>query len=387
MEDNWATKAVNEQENDNIFKTSIPITNVNALDIIPKHEIKFTNIGILNQKDIHNSIITNIEYSKNGQLMVITGLDKTLELINTQNKRVLKKLFLNDLPIMCCRFSADNKEIIITGRRPYFYIFKLSTFEIIRINKIINRNERSWEYIQVSPTNKYYCFIGGNKAIILLNKKTKKSIKTMYLSKVISKIKFNKDGSLMYVLTLDCYIYIFDMKNGYKCVDCIKLNGIIKGMCFDIYNELNLIAVGCSSGIVSVYKYYNLNNELSLDDKLKILNDKDGLNDDNLYTINGDTIVLNAVYDIGSLTTTVTGVKFNHDGQLLLIYSRLRENSIRLVNVKTGKVYINWPGKLHKKYGYNYVYNAVFSPKSGYIAVGNDCGYVKLVRLHFYGDI
>uniref|UniRef100_A0A6T9ZHI2 Anaphase-promoting complex subunit 4 WD40 domain-containing protein n=1 Tax=Elphidium margaritaceum TaxID=933848 RepID=A0A6T9ZHI2_9EUKA len=89
------------------------------------------------------------------------------------------------------------------------------------------------------------------------------------------------------------------------------------------------------------------------------------------------------IYTMDNLVTCVHGVQFNHDGQLLLYWSKAKKQAIRLVHVQTGKVYSNWP----KDRGLNFVHKATFSPNSGYLAIGNDLGYVKLIRLHFYGAL
>ena len=98
---------------------------------------------------------------------------------------------------------------------------------------------------------------------------------------------------------------------------------------------------------------------------------------------NGEKCVL-PIYSIDNLVTTISDVQFNHDGQLMVLFSKNKKQAIRLVNVQTGKVYPNWP-KDKKNMGY--VQACAFSPHSGYLAIGNDFGYVRLIRLHFYGQL
>ena len=97
---------------------------------------------------------------------------------------------------------------------------------------------------------------------------------------------------------------------------------------------------------------------------------------------NGEKCVL-PVYGIDNLVTTITEVAFNHDGQLMILYSKNKKRAVRLVHVQTGTVYANWP----KDVRMGYIHRCAFSPHSGYLAIGNDSGYVRLVRLHFYGKL
>lgn len=82
-----------------------------------------------------------------------------------------------------------------------------------------------------------------------------------------------------------------------------------------------------------------------------------------------------------NLTTCINGIKFNHDNQLMAIYSTSEKNQLRIVNTQTMTVYQNWPVQ---KTPLEYVHDVDFSPNSGYIAVGNARGRVLLYRLNHY---
>lgn len=303
------------------------------------------------------------------------GLDKHLSLYSLTDKQtLLKRIFINDLPIHNAKFTADGKEIIITGRRFYFYIFKLMDFELSRVDKILGRDERSWERFYVSPNNKQLVFLGARNNILILSKITKRVIKTMQISFAITDIKFDGNGEQMYVLAENGFIFVFEM-SGYECMQCMSCVGIVKAMVFDVCSELGLFAVGCNSGVVSVYRY----GRSGLDVGLMV----DGEGKEEVVEMDGHIRVLRSLYDVSNLVNCIRGVQFNHDGQLLCIWSKLKKQALRLVHVCSGRVYSNWP----KDRGLQYCYQAKFSPHSGYLAVGNDCGYCHLIRLHFYGQV
>lgn len=84
-----------------------------------------------------------------------------------------------------------------------------------------------------------------------------------------------------------------------------------------------------------------------------------------------------------NLTTTVDSLAFNHDCQILAMASRMKKDSLRLVHIPSFTVFSNWPtsrSPLH------YIHSLAFSPRGGYLAVGNAKGRVLLYRLHHYAE-
>lgn len=350
-----------EQDND-LLASSMKVTSGISDGIIGNDQIRLTDLGTINSGNVHKSVITVIKWHESGKIIMSGGLDKTLclysmEDLNTRNSKnishnlLIKKLFITDLPIRCASFTNDGKEIFISGRRHWIYSFNLINFKLYRINKLIGRDERSWESFIVSPNNQYVVFIAVRGSLCVISRKTKKPIKTISINQQISMIKFNQNGDKLYILTQIGYIYVYNM-NTFKCCNKILFDGIVKATCFDIMESSNLISIGCNSGVVTLYKIENEN-------KSKM------------------------IYNINNLITTINGIQFNHDGQLMIIWSKIKKEAIRLIHVETGKVYSNWP----KHRGLSFVYQAQFSPNSGYLAIGNDRGQLKLMRLHFYGNL
>jgi len=241
-----------------------------------------------------------------------------------------------------------------------------------RIDKIVGRDERSWEQFWCSPNNIHLIFIGVLGNLIIVSRQTKKLLKVLHVSEEISSVTFNNDGNIMYVLTINGLVYMFSLKT-FQCIDQITLLGIVKATSIAIYAPLSLIAIGCNSGVVSLYSYNLMHN----DENSKNF----GLLVDN-NTNNNNNKILTPLYSVENLLTAITGISFNHDGQLLVIYSRLKPESIRLVHVTSGRVFANWP----KQNRLGYVQTCCFSPHSGYLVLGNDFGYARLIRLQLYSE-
>jgi U3 small nucleolar RNA-associated protein 18 len=85
-----------------------------------------------------------------------------------------------------------------------------------------------------------------------------------------------------------------------------------------------------------------------------------------------------------NLTTAVDSLSFSHDSQVLLMGSRLKKESLRLVHMPSLSVFSNWPTS---KSPLHYVHCAAFSPHSGFLGIGNAKGRVLLYRLHHYPSV
>lgn len=70
--------------------------------------------------------------------MLTSGLDKTLRLFQIDGKEnpTLSSYRLNDMPIFKAHFNASGTEIILTGRRNFFYSLDLETGDMNRIRGI-----------------------------------------------------------------------------------------------------------------------------------------------------------------------------------------------------------------------------------------------------------
>eukprot|EP01084_Bolivina_argentea_P302681 522489_1 len=359
IDDDWTKLEEEKESNPKPIPRSTPIIAHSDLLIKPT-SIAFTDLGIMNRTNAHKSVVTVCSFDRNGKILMTAGLDKSLCLysMESSHNELLKRLFINDLPIRSAKFCVDGTEIIMSGRRHFIYSFNLINFKLQRINKLIARDERSWELFEVSPNDLHLVFVGIRGALVIVSRKTKKPVKTLQISQRIVGMKFSHTGDKMYVLTENGIVYVFDMKV-FRCVDKMIFEGIVKATCFDIFPQLNLLSIGCNSGVVSVFSYdFDGYKGSLLLDKKEV---KDNVNS------NG---AIEALYSVNNLVTTINGIAFNHDGQLMVMWSKGKKEAIRLVHVETGKVYANWP----KDKGLSYVYKATFSPHSGYLAIANDRG-------------
>lgn len=103
---------------------------------------------------IIQAVIQSVKFHPNGQFLLTAGLDKTLRLFRIDGKRNEKvaSIYFDDLPIHNAKFTPNGKEIICTGRRPYFYVYNLSSGTSSKIKGVTGHSETSWESFAMSPS-------------------------------------------------------------------------------------------------------------------------------------------------------------------------------------------------------------------------------------------
>ena len=82
-----------------------------------------------------------------------------------------------------------------------------------------------------------------------------------------------------------------------------------------------------------------------------------------------------------NLTTPIDHINIDPSGELMVIASQRKKDALRLVHLPSQTVATNWPTSntpLH------YITSTAFSPKSGYLAIGNDRGRVLLYRIPYF---
>ena len=129
------------------------------------------------------------------------GLDKTLRIFQVDGKAndKLQSVHFKDLSIYSSKFTSDGKDIIITGRKKYFYSMDIEKGITERIYGIRGReNENSFENFYVSPCNKYLVFPGKSGHISLLSRTTKQWISGLRMNSEVKDIGFSGDGQYLY---------------------------------------------------------------------------------------------------------------------------------------------------------------------------------------------
>ncbi|KAL6603491.1 hypothetical protein ACP70R_043852 [Stipagrostis hirtigluma subsp. patula] len=315
--------------------------------------LEFSRLVDANIQETSSGPVNSVQFHRNGQLMLAAGLDKHLRFFQIDGKRnpKIQSIFIEDCPVYKASFLPDGSEVILSGRRKFFYSFDLVHAAVSKIGPLTGREEKSLESFEISPDSKTIAFIGNEGYILLVSSKTKQLIGTLKMNGSVRSLAFADGGNQLMSSGGDGQVYHWDLRTR-KCIHKATDDGSLAGISLCTSQDSSLFATGSTSGIVNVYKRDDF-----LGGKQKPLK------------------------TIENLTTEVGEMKFNHDAQILAISSRKERNGMRLVHIPSFTVFQNWPGP---RFSLHYPRCLDFSPNSGFLSVGHAGGKVLLYKLHHY---
>jgi U3 small nucleolar RNA-associated protein 18 len=174
-------------------------------------------------------------------------------------------------------------------------------------------------------------------------------------------------------------LYTWDLRSQ-RCMQQQRDEGAIDCTALALSADSSYLATGDSSGVVNVYRRpAGLLSPVKLDDT-----DVAGATSSPAAAGFGVQPAAPApLKALMNLTTSIDSLSFSHDSQMLLMGSRLKKDSLRIVHLPSLTVFANWPTS---RSPLQYVHSAAFSPHSGFLGIGNAKGRALLYRLHHYPE-
>ena len=351
-EENEAVLSHGYKDVDDILRTNEDLVVKSSSKLLPGH-IEYSRLVDANIQDPSNGPINSVQFHRNAQLLLAAGLDRKLRLFQIDGKRNTKiqSIFLEDCPIRKASFLPDGSQVILSGRRKFFYSFDLVKAKVDKVGPLVGREEKSLEVFEVSPDSQMIAFVGNEGYILLVSTKTKQLVGTLKMNGTARSLAFAEDGQQLLSAGGDGQVYHWDLRTRtcmHKGVD----EGCINSTALCTSPGGTHFAAGSDSGIVNIY-----NREEFLGGKRK------------------------PIKTIENLTTKVDFMKFNHDSQIVAICSSMKKSSLKLIHIPSYTVFSNWPPP---NVSLNYPRCLDFSPGGGFMAVGNASGKVLLYKLHHY---
>ncbi|KAH7673690.1 U3 small nucleolar RNA-associated protein 18 [Dioscorea alata] len=315
--------------------------------------LEYSRLMDANGEEPSNGPINSIQFHRNGQLLLTAGLDRRLRFFQVDGKRNTKvqSIFIEDCPIHKASFLPDGSQVILSGRRKFFYSVDLVKASVDKIGPLTGREEKSLEVFEVSNDSSIIAFIGNEGYILLVSTRTKELIGTLKMNGSARSLAFADGGQRLLSSGGDGHVYHWDLRTR-TCIHKAVDEGCLSGSSLCTSPDSSLFAAGSTSGIVNIYK-----EDEFLGGKRKPLK------------------------TIESLSTQIDCLKFNPDAQILALCSRMKKNSLRLVHVPSFNIFSNWPPP---RSSLQYPRCLDFSPGGGFMAVGNASGKVLLYKLHHY---
>jgi U3 small nucleolar RNA-associated protein 18 len=350
----WANvdEAAEKKEKDSLLESSDTPLLASSSGRLPPHVLNVVRCPDANQQDPNKAVVQAVHFHPGSDpdrpLMLTAGLDKTLRFfqVDAEESQKIHGIHFPKLPIYSASFLGDTGNVVVSGRRPFFYIYDAVAGKLDMVPKIMGRQEKSLEKFAVSPDGRTIAFIGNDGYIILVDVHSKQWIADLKMNGSARAVTFTPDGEEILGSGSDGDVYRWNLQSR-RCLERFSNeDGTITSSLSASFKNL---AVGAESGVVNLYS-----SPASHHQKLK---------------------------SIMNMHTSADYTKFNHDGQILAFSSRREKHSMKLLHVPTATVFSNWPTS---KTPLNYVWSMDFSPQSKFLAVGNDKGNCLLYKLNHY---
>mmetsp|Transcript_11892 Transcript_11892/g.17160 ORF Transcript_11892/g.17160 Transcript_11892/m.17160 type:complete len:621 (-) Transcript_11892:2527-4389(-) len=315
-------------------------------------------------------------HPRHSKVLFTAGLDKTLRFFQIDGKTNPKVhgIHFPDMPIMSASYlGPEGSAVVLSGRRSYFYVCDVASGNVTKIPRIMHRPEKSLERMITSPCGKYIVFIGYDGHAILVDGSTRHLASTIKMNGSCRAVSFSPCGTYLFSSGSDGDVYQWDIRKTSSSIPkCVRRISNEDGT---IVQSLALsdqfLAVGAESGVVNMFPS-------------PCASDPD-FSFNESYFSSSSTKQVAPLKRLMNLHTCATGLKFNHDGQILAMWSRFVNGvgSLKLVHSQSQTVFSNWPTN---KTPLGYVWSLDFSPNSEYLAIGNDKGKCLLYSLRHYAD-
>jgi U3 small nucleolar RNA-associated protein 18 len=111
------------------------------------------------------------------------------------------------MPIYSASFLGDSGNVVVSGRRSFFYMYDAVAGKVDLVPRIMGRNERSWERHVVSPDGKIIAFLGQDGYIVLVDAHSKHWMTDLKMNGSVRAITFTPDSSQIIASGSDGDVY------------------------------------------------------------------------------------------------------------------------------------------------------------------------------------
>eukprot|EP00057_Strongylocentrotus_purpuratus_P019458 XP_011673932.1 PREDICTED: U3 small nucleolar RNA-associated protein 18 homolog [Strongylocentrotus purpuratus] len=272
-------------------------------EMLPSVNLNIKRLTNLNKEQPTEGMVTALEFHPGAQVAMVAGLDQRLNLFQVEGRHnpKIQSVFVEQFPIHCAHFASQGTEVVLSGKRKFFYIYDMIAGKVSQIPYIRGIQENKLMSFEVSPDGKFLAFLGDYGNIHLLSAQTKELITTLKMNGTVDAVTFTPDGSKMMSFGDDCDVYVWDM-NTRDCVHKFADDGCIKGNTISVSQGNRYVATGSQSGVINIY-------------------------DDQCLTKVHPT-PLKAVMN---MTTPVTATRFNSNNEILAAISVYSRDVVKLI--------------------------------------------------------
>ncbi|KAH8741325.1 WD40 repeat protein [Cryptosporidium ryanae] len=359
-------------------------------------KIDISRLANANIQSPSDCVVKSLEFHK-GQMMGSSGLkscllsvsgwDKKIKLFSVDgvDNKLISSLYFENFPIYESKFTNKTEEMLFLGPNSRIGVYDLLEGRIDFIPGIAGRKDKRYWNLTVQggedKSKPYIAFSTSNGCILVLDEITKQLVRSFVMNDSVTGLTFHPDDDNKLISSSNTgEIYIWDINTG-RCRERIMDHGslCISRIVSSSYKDKvtgekkSFILTGSSTGYVNIYQKTTYNGDVDSTNYYFRNSHQDRVCKSSLFET--------PKYIISNLCTSITSMAVHPKNEVAAISSKWSKDSLKLINLNTGKVFSNWPSI---RTPLKYVTSLDFSEKGGFFAVGNDKGDILLYRLNSY---
>ncbi len=323
---------------------------------LPEGRIDIARLVDANAADVSKSAISSLAFHHEGTTLMVGSEDRHLRFfrIDGDKNEKVSSIRFAEMKISCAAFLGQSNDVVVGGRKPYFYHYDGTTGKVAKIPGPMGKGLKSHESMTVSPEGSRIAFAGAGGYTHVVCGRHKTWQMDVKSNSAVRSVCF-ADENTLFTSGLDADIYQFDLRMHGRCLSRFQHEDGTCSSALAVSRGSDYLAVGAESGAVTLFDAHNLPSGARAAPKPL----KSALN----------------------LVTKITCLQFHPSSQLMAFSSPEINDQLRLLHLPSHSVFTNWPTD---KTPLRKVGCVDFSPQGGYMVAGNDRGRVLLYRLNHF---
>ncbi|KAJ2332332.1 hypothetical protein GGH92_008956, partial [Coemansia sp. RSA 2673] len=271
--------------------------------VLPPTKLDIARVRNANQAAPSQSAVLSVQFHPSSNVLLTAGLDKTLRLFEVDGKdnHKIQSIFFKDLPVTTAQFICGGQEIVVSGRRGYYYSVDVERGSVSRINGIPGHKMTSLEFMHGNVNGDRLAVMSNGGQIHLISARTKQFIHTLPMNGVVRDVSFTADGNYLWSTGLENEVYQWDLRQN-RCLSRWHDSTAFRPTCLGLSQDGSYYASGDNAGVVNIYD----TNSIA----------------DSVRSSNSARLNIKPFKAVDTLTTSIRGVKFNHSSEILGVFSR-----------------------------------------------------------------
>lgn len=380
-----------------------------------------TSQAMIAEEDLAGIEMIQFHPNPRASVLMTASKDRRVRLFQIDGKTnaLLQTVHVPDLPIQHASFHPSGSSVLITGSRPFLYAYDLQAGRVVRsapwrgsgssqsqssADDGTERNLSDAKFQPGSAEGSRLLAIGGRRGIVHLLDWGRSGaaggtrIGSVRMNAPLAGYTWDTASILgdrgtgigvtgtgkeveMLTMSTEGSVHLWDIRNTGSEVGCVSIwndPGSYGAKGLEVSPNGRFWNVGSESGIVNIYKRPSESYSVDNASSTSLLGVKQ-VDAPETGSIPGGRI--SPIKTIENLVTSITTMRWNHDGQILALASKAKKDALKLVHMPSMRVFSNWPTSGTPL---GAVTAVDFSPSSQYVAIGNTRGKVLLYSLRHY---